>query len=60
MKEKLRKVRDKREAWSDQSATQSTKERECVCIYSAKLLTDISDMFIYDPSVKSFQALASV
>lgn len=32
MKEKLRKVRDKREAWSDQSATQSTKERE-LCIY---------------------------
>lgn len=33
MKEKLREVRDKTEAWSDQSATQSTKESKCVCVY---------------------------
>ena len=60
MKEKLREVRDKTEAWSDQSATQSTKESKCVCVCIYIVLTDISDMFIYDPSVKSFQALASV
>lgn len=56
LKEMLREVRDKREALSDQSATQSTKERKFVYI----VLPVISDMFMYDPNVKSFQALSSV
>lgn len=58
LKEKLMEIRDIREALSDQPATQSTKE--CKFIYMVQTDIYISDMFMYELNVKSFQALSRV